>query len=394
MPEHLTDVVVKRLPSPSKGNRITYDAGLPKGFGVCVTAKGHKSFVLNYYTRAGRQRRFTIGAYPSWSVAAARTEARRLRTEIDRGGDPLGEIEQSRAAPTVRDLADRFLADYVPRKRISTQRDYRRQIAVNILPELGDLKVAAVGFGDVDRLHRAMSKRAPTQANRTIAVLSRMFTLAIRWGMRADNPCKTIERNVEGKRQRYLTGAELARLTTALTELPDQGAANAIRLLLLTGARRGEVLAAKWTDFDLEEGSWVKPASTTKQKKTHRVPLSDAAVALLKDMRGSAPKEVVHLFPPPEGQTPHRLDLDDAWGILRKTADIGTARLHDLRHTFASVLASAGQSLPMIGSLLGHSSPTTTHRYAHLYDDPQRAAVERAADIITGKPSAKVVPLK
>jgi integrase len=204
---------------------------------------------------------------------------------------------------------------------------------------------------------------------------------------------KGVERNQEGKRQRYLTGAELARLTTALAELPDQGAANAIRLLLLTGARRGELLAAKWPDFDLKAGVWIKPGATTKQKTTHRVPLSKAAVALLKDMYELAPAKAVYLFPPPEGKTPHRLDLDDAWGALRKAANIPDARLHDLRHTYASVLASAGLSLPVIGALLGHTSPVTSARYSHLFDDPLRAATERASAIITGTTPAAIIPL-
>jgi integrase len=221
-----------------------------------------------------------------------------------------------------------------------------------------------------------------------------MFTLAIKWDMRPDNPAKGVERNQEGKRQRYLTSAELARLTTALAELPDQGAADAIRLLLLTGARRGELLAAKWPDFDLKAGVWIKPGATTKQKTTHRVPLSEAAVTLLKGMYELAPAKAVYLFPPLEGKTPHRLDLDDAWGVLRKTADIADARLHDLRHTYASVLASAGLSLPVIGALLGHASPVTTARYSHLFDDPLRVATEHASAILTAAvPAAKVVPL-
>jgi integrase len=224
------------------------------------------------------------------------------------------------------------------------------------------------------------------------ALLSKMFALAIRWGMRLDNPVKGIERHREDKRKRYATPAELARLSTALAGLRDHGAADAVRLALLTGCRRGEALAAKWADFDLERAEWTKPGSTTKQKTTHHVPLSAAAVQLLAEMRERAADGAVYLFP--ARRTPHRLDLDDAWGALRKAAKLGDLRLHDLRHTYASILASAGQSLPVIGALLGHASPTTTARYAHLFSDPLRAATERAAAVITGAPSAKVIPLK
>jgi integrase len=177
---------------------------------------------------------------------------------------------------------------------------------------------------------------------------------------------------------------ELGRLTVALAELEDQDAANAIRLLLLTGARRGEVLAARWADFDLGTGVWVKPPSSTKQAKLHRVPLSAAAVALLRTF----PLGDARLFPTLSGRS-----LTRTWEILRKAADISDVRLHDLRHTYASVLASAGLSLPVIGALLGHATPTTTARYAHLFDDPLRAATERASAIIIGTPSAPVVSL-
>jgi integrase len=205
------------------------------------------------------------------------------------------------------DLCDRFEREYIPRKRPATQRDYRQQIAVDIRPALGRMKVAAVTFADVDAWHRKISKRAPTHANRALAVLSRMFSMAIRWGVRTDNPCKGVERNQEHKRQRYLTGPELARVTTALNELRDQGAANAIRLLLLTGSRRGELLAARWRDIDIEAGVWTKPGSTTKQKTTHRVPLSEAACRLLAEMRQQARRRCGVALPcPAQNRPPQR----------------------------------------------------------------------------------------
>jgi integrase len=393
---HLTDTSIKQLPIPPEGNKVTFDATV-KGFGIRVTAAGARSFVLRYRRRSdARLRVFTIGSYPDWSVGAARDEAKRLKRGIDGGDDPVGEIKAGREAPTVADLAKLFLTDFVPRKRASTQRDYKRQIAVNILPELGRLKVDAVTFADFNRLHLAMSRRSPTQANRTLAVASKMFTMAKQWGMRTgDNPVKGVERNAEHQRKVYATPAELIRIAAVLNDLEDQGAANAIRLMLLTGARRGETLKAKWRpDINFETKTWTKPEPTTKQDGTHIVPLSDAALALLKDMYEAAPAKEVYLFPPPRGRTEHRLDLDDAWAIVRKTANVPHLRLHDLRHTYASILASAGLSLPVIGALLGHATPMTTARYAHLFDDPLRAATERASAIITRKPTAELVPLK
>jgi integrase len=383
----LTDKIIAKLAVPARGNRISYD-GTVAGFGVRITAGGARAFVLNYRRKAdARERRLTIGAFPNWSTTTAREEARRLRRQIDAGADPVGELREQRAAPTMADLADRFLAEHVPRKRPSTQRDYRQQLTVDVLPELGRLKVAAVTPSDVEALHRTISARASTHANRVLALLSKMFSLAMRWGYRADNPVLGIERNDEHKRHRYLTEAELGRLATVLAECPDVMFANAVRLALLTGARRGELLAAKWADFDLAAGVWVKPASTTKQKSLHRVALSDVAVRLLIEMRRHSDSSV-WVFPARRGG--HRVSIREPWDVIRAAAGIPDVRLHDLRHTFASVSASSGASLPLIGAMLGHASPTTTHRYTHLLDDPQRAAANKVAEAI----GAAIVPAK
>jgi integrase len=388
----LTNRVVAKLPVPARGNRLFYDDTV-KGFACRVTDAGGRAFVINYFRKTdGRERRFTIGAFPDWSVAAAREEAKRLKREIDGGADPVGAHQESRTAPTIADLAARFEQDYVPRKRSSTQRVYRQQIHTDILPALGRAKVAAVTHADVDAFHHRLSARAPTHANRTLAVLSKMFSLAIRWGWRTDNPCRGIERNQEQKRHRYLTGAELARLSKALDKLPDDGAANAVRLLLLTGARRGELLAARWADINLETGVWTKPGATTKQKTQHRVPLSEAACRLLAKMKDQAGDDTEWLFPARGGG--HRPHINGAWIRLRKTAKIPDARLHDLRHTYATALASSGLGLPVIGALLGHTTAQTTLRYSHLMDDPLRAATERAAAVLSGAKPAEVLPLK
>jgi integrase len=385
----LTDNVIKRL-EPERHYRIVFDDAV-KGFGIGITPAGAKTFTLAYRRKSdGKQRRYTIGAFGAWTTTQAREEAKRLKREVDGGGDPAGERENIRTAPTMADLAERFIADYVPRKRPTTQRVYKQQIAADILPEFGEAKVAAVSHADVDQWHHRLSKRAPTHANRTLAVLSKMLSLAVRWGMRADNPCKGVERNQEHKRNRYLSGAELGRLSEALAELPDQRAADAVRLLLLTGARRGELLAAKWDDFDLKRALWVKPGATTKQKTEHRVPLSAAACQLLTKMQEHA-DDGGYLFPARGGG--HRPHINAAWIRVRKAAKLPGLRLHDLRHSFASIGASSGLSLPVIGALLGHSTPVTTHRYSHLFDDVQRAATERIGAVISGKEAAEVVPL-
>jgi integrase len=172
--------------------------------------------------------------------------------------------------------------------------------------------------------------------------------------------------------------------------IPQQ-AANIFRLLLLTGARRGEVLSAKWADLDLAAGVWVKPGATTKQKTLHRVPLSAPARQLLADLhRGRGRSEYVF----PGRLSGHRVELKGNWAAIRKATKLNDLHIHDLRHSYASQLVSAGFSLPSIGALLGHTQPATTHRYAHLQDDPLRAATERVGAIIAGKPDAEVVALE
>jgi integrase len=387
MAHRITDKIVKSAPVPS----LIWDADV-KGFGLRVFPGGSRTFVLNYRRRSdGRERRWSIGNYPDWTTTAAREQAKSLKRDIDGGADPVGEQREMRDAATVGDLLDRFEAEYLPRKRASTQATYRNQIKSVIRPKLGKLKVASVSFTDIDRLHRDLSD-TPYRANRIIALVSRIFSLAIKWQMRTDNPCKGIERNDEAARERYLSMDELVRLVAALDAFHDQQTANIVRLLLLTGARIGETVKARWADIDLVSGRWTKPSAHTKTRKTHMLPLSNAAVQLLAEIRESVPGNVPWVFPAANGNG-HRSVIKAAWATICETAGIENARVHDLRHTAASILINQNYSLPIVGRLLGHTVPSTTARYAHLADDPLRRAVEDVAAVVTGKPSGDVVTL-
>jgi len=398
--ERLTDKIVQGMARPEKGNRVTYDGGkgAVTGFGARVTAAGAKAFILRYVA-AGIERRLTIGTYPTWSVAAAREEAKRLRQEVDRGRDPLAARVAEREAPTVGELCDRYLEEHAPRKRTGNEDEATIRRIVG--PELGRRKVADVTFADIDRLHRRVTReRGAYMANRALALISKMFSLAIRWEMRSDNPARGVERNPEERRYRYLCSDELRRLFEALAAHSSQPAANAVRLLLLTGARRGEVLNAIWEQFDLETGIWTKPSSHTKQKREHRVPLSAPARQLLVEMQESAgPRSRQpsrYLFPARRGDGP-MVDIKSSWAAICRAAGLQGVRVHDLRHTYASVLANAGLSLQVIGAWRGPTHPGTTARYAHLFDDPLRAATDRAGAIVTGnggdKPAAEVIEI-
>jgi integrase len=395
----LTDAIVKRLPLPTTGARISYDSVMP-GFGARVTANGARSFVLNYRVKTGRERRYTIGSATHWRVTEARSEARRLKRIVDQGGDPLGEIQAERDAPTVDELCKRFAVEHIPRLRESTRADYGRLIKHHVLPILGkDTKVANVSFSDIDRLHRKLTDSAgPYSANRVVAMCSKMFNLAVRWEMRESNPARGIERNYEAKRRRYLSAEELPRLVAALDAHGDQQAADIVRLLLFTGARKGEVLAARWADIDLGSGIWSKPAHTTKQGTDHIAPLSAPARALLARVRDEQAKLFPHRLPTHtfSGRYGHghRQSIKRAWEALMRSANIGGFRIHDLRHTYASLAVAGGASLVVTGALLGHVVPATTQRYAHLADDPLRQVTERIGALIeaAGKPVA--APIK
>jgi integrase len=391
----LTDAVVKRLPKPVSGNRLTFDDTVP-GFAARITANGHRGFVLNY-ERGGRQRRYTIGTFGDWTVADARAEARRLRQAIDRGEDPMAAREAARAAPTMAELIERFTAEHLIKKRHNTARAYRCMLHKHIAPHFGaHMKVADVSFSDVEALHRKLTKQGLAyQANRVQAVLHKMLALAARWGWIANNPARGIERNTELRRKRYLDRDELTRLTGALTAYGDQRIADIFRVLLLTGARRGEVLTMRWADLDLGNGIWSKPAASTKQNEDHVVPLSAPVRQLLLKIDDQGGEQGAYVFAS-SGKSGHITEPKKAWASICKAAGISGLRIHDLRHSFASQLASGGASLPLIGALLGHSNPSTTARYAHLFQDPQRAAVERVAATLTATeppPSINVKPL-
>ena len=389
----LTDKTVKALRPPARGYALRWDSDV-HGFGVRVTAGGSKSFILNYRTHANRIRRLTIAEYPAYSTEVAREVAKKHRHTIDNGGDPLADRKAVREAPTFKDLADAYVEEHLPKKRASSAKTDEDALTKVLLPVLGNLKVADITHDDIDGIHRRITKRGkPYRANRIVALLSKMFALAIKKRWLTDNPAKGIERNQEQKRARYLSVLELDQLSEALAAHPDQRTADAIRLLLFTGARRGEVLSITWDQINFETGKWTKPGASTKQKTEHVVPLSAPALQLLAKMRETSDSKYVF---PGRGGVGHRTDLKKPWPAICKAAGISGLRVHDLRHSHASMLAGAGYSLPVIGALLGHTQPSTTARYAHLADDPLRKATETVGAIIegAGTPGAEVVDIR
>jgi integrase len=352
---------------------LVWDAEI-RGFGVRCQRRDRVYMVK--YRSQGRQRWFTIGKHGSpWTPELARREAKRILGLVAEGKDPADKKQKDRSAPTVDALADRFLEEHVEAKsKDRTSTEYKRLVERIVKPELGRLKVDEVRSSDIEKLHLKY-RATPYQANRLVALLSKMFNWSGRRGER--NPCVGIERFAEQKRRRYLSSAELARLGAALTraeeeELTSPYVIAAIRLLVFTGARLTEILTRRWDHVDLERGFLNLADSKTGAKTIY---LNVAAKRLLTTLpRLDGNPFVV----PGERQGRHLVNLEKPWRKIRGLAHLPDVRLHDLRHSFASIGAGAGLGLPVIGTLLGHAQAATTARYAHLASDP----LQQAADLI------------
>jgi integrase len=294
-------------------------------------------------------------------------------------------------------LAKRFLAEHVATKtKPSTAIEYRRVLDTIIVPAIGAKRVRDITRADVSRLHHA-HRDTPYAANRALAILSKMFTLAEKWGERPDgsNPCRHVEKYAELKRERMLSADEFSRLAEALREpgRPPYVVA-AIKLLIFTGARLSEVLGLRWEWVDFERGEARLPDSKTGAKTLHLPAPALAVLAELPRAAGNPFVVVGHI------KGAHLVNIEKPWRAVRKSAGLTGVRLHDLRHAFASVAASSGMGLPIIGKMLGHTQAATTHRYAHLASDPVKAAATAVAGKIAAAmgegpdSGGEVVPLR
>lgn len=386
--------ITKRAVDAAKPGETFWDAEV-KGFGVRVSARGAKSYVLKY-RRGPVQRWLTIGLHGSpWTPEAARKEAKRLVGLIQSGADPAMDRKRDREAATFEVFAIRYIDDYAKVfKKASTAAEDERNLRLHILPVLGMLLVKDIGTADVARLVTRL-KEKPIAANRCRALLSHMMKQARVWGERKDatNPVADVEKFAEVKRERFLSPEELGSLGKALGEAGERGDSpyviGAIRLLILTGARLSEILTLKWEHVDFDARLLRLPDSKT-GKKT----VALAAPAL----------DVLAKLPRQEGNPhvicgavagSHLVNLQKPWRRIRAAAALDDVRIHDLRHSFASVAVAGGASLPLIGALLGHSQPQTTQRYAHVAADPRLAAADAVASrIVAAMECAENMQLK
>ena len=329
-----------------------------------------RSFYLYYRTRGGRQRKPKIGDWPTLTLPKARTIARAMLDEVATGGDPSSMRQAQRVAPTVAEMADRYMLEHGNHKK--SKRDDERLLRLYVRPKFGREPVAALEYTDIADWHAGIA--APIQANRALALLSTALNMAERWGWRpvGSNPCQHVRRNQERRRRRYTTVDEAQRIAAALdARAATQPQAVAfIKLLIYTGARKGEIAAARWEHLD---GDILRlPDSKTGEPRT--IHLAPAAL------------EVIEALPRIEGGTicgianPYK-----TWYSVRDVAGCPDLRLHDLRHSFASAALAAGHDLATIGELLGHKSAQTTKGYAHLMEEAGRTAANKTAALLTDR---------
>jgi integrase len=383
---------------------IFYDTDLT-GFGLKASPTGALSYIVEYRPGAGgrsvSKRRMVVGTPKNLTPEEARSQASGILARVRLGDDPAAERSIARKAETISDLLTSFMDDHIRAKRKArTAKLFQGYIDNHIEPALGTRKAPSLVRADIERLHKTIGKTNPVTANRVLALIGATYSYGLRSGHLPDrmaNPASGIEKFREAVRERFLTEPELLRLGEAIREAETVGipwvkqskskharksenritnigphAAAALRLLIFTGARLREILDLRWDHVDFQRGLLFLPDSKT-GKKT--IVLGAAALAVLENL----PHIGKFVIAGTDNEKP-RADLQRPWALVSKRADLAGLRLHDLRHSFASVGAGSGFGLPVIGKLLGHSNSKTTERYAHLAADPLR----RASNAISG----------
>lgn len=386
-PVKLTKRIVDAIdPDPKGGVAQRRDSEL-KGFGVRVTSNGVRTYFVQYRDVGGRTRRIALGRHGVLTVEQARKAAMQQLADVTRGDNPSVERKAARTkakeTKTVKQLVERFLLEYVdPKRKTSTAEQYRRLLETRVNPELGSMAADAVTREDVMALHLSM-KSTPYEANRVLAVLSKMFNMAEVWRIRLDgsNPVRHVERYPEGRRDRFLSLGELKKLGTVLDEAEHAqtaltGVIVALRLLAWTGCRLSEIVKLRWADVDLEVGVLRLPDA---KAGARLVPLGSPAVDLLSGL----PRGGTYVVPGTEvGEPLSKNTLEHGWFRLRKRAGLDSVRIHDLRHTVGTYAGQAGLNAFMVRDILGHKTLAMTGRYVSQDTNPLRSAADQVTNRI------------
>ncbi len=366
----------------SPSNSAEYSDQQVRGLRITVGKSGTKTFGMRYQTTAGQKRYARIGTFPAIDVPEARAKALEMRAAVDRGGDPLDGLDRLKAMPTFSEFVH---SEYLPYARQSKKsfRDDESKFRCHLIPKFGDRRLCDIGVRDI-QLHHAAVRTSHTgaTANRHLALLKALFRKAVEWGKLDINPAANTKLFRENSQsQRFLSPTEIGRIYGAMQNEVNKTAVAALKLLLLTGTRRQEALKAKWCDVDLETGQWFLPE--TKSGRGRYVGLSADAKALLMALpsRGVSP----WVFPGRDPSKPLN-NPRKALGRILVAAGVDHIRIHDLRHSHASLAINSGASLFEVQNLLGHSTPQVTQRYAHL----TASGLRRVSDTVAGVISAAV----
>jgi integrase len=386
----LTKKRIEQAQSKDRPYRINDDA--LSNFYCMIHSTGRKVFYVYYRTESRQERRCKIGDFETFPLEAARGAAKDILARVRLGEDPVKDKKMRREEQTLGAITERFLYEHVRAKRKkSTAVEYERLINKHINPRLGTKTLSNITREDVARLHQGL-RDTPYQANRVRAILSAIFNWANQVGsFTGECPTKGIEKNPEKTRERYLSRDEFARLARALdaaesTRTEPQAAIDAIRLLALTGCRKNEIQKLRWDEVDLLNRC-LRLGDTKTGARV--VPLCPPAVIILDKLHDQDHRE--HVFPGRHGSKPFD-GVPKVWERIRKNAALEGVRLHDLRHSFASVAINSGLPLYTVSKMLGHSQASTTQRYAHLADENLRAAIDQSGELVDQFMNGSAVP--
>ena len=360
----------------SRSREMEYSDEEVVGLRLLVSKNGRKFFHLRYRFD-GRKRVIRIGEFPSTTLQDARRGANEYKNMVSQGVDPMAERDKRTDVMTFQEFAENEYMPYAKANKKSW-RDDQYKLNTDMIPTLGKLPLTSVTTRDIE-LYRARIKvrNTPSTANRHHALLSKMFNLAIQWQFLEKNPCKGVQKYKEsGNKERYLDTEEIARFTEALKNNANRVSACAIGFLLFTGLRMGEALQIEWRNVDMEKKTVFLPPETTKSGKGRTVVLNSLAFKVLEEMRGL--KENDYVFPG-KGPQGHMTSPRRVFAAVKKEAGIENLRIHDLRHTYASLAVNGGANLYEVQKLLGHASSQMTQRYAHLSDKAVRDATDNVA---------------
>jgi integrase len=409
MPENRLTRYAVKFAAARPSEYVLWD-GVVRGFGLRVRSSGAKSFIAVYRIgggRAGVLRKVTIGSPErNLTLDAARTKARAILGAVANGADPALDRARARQEMTVAHLCDLYLREGCATKKQSTLATDRGRIERHIKPLLGRKRLSEVNRADIERfLHdvavgrtkidsrtgprgRAIVKGGKGTASRTVGLLGGIFSFAVNRELRLDNPVRGVKRYQDRKGEKFLSRAELAHLGEQLRDFELKGtnpAATAIiGLLAFTGARKSEIVGLRWKEVDFTHSCLRLGNSKTGPKI---VLLGAPAQKLLAELPRSG--NTPWVFPASSGQG-HYQGVEKLWRVLRIAAGLPNLRLHDLRHSFASAGLAGGDTLPVIGALLGHADVKTTARYAHLAEDPVRLAANRISGAIAAAMASQV----